>query len=230
MGFIEQAPRPRPRSIAPAWWVTLGVIAAVAVVWLARRSEPSVESTPGSPAVATVQTPVVDPLQAEQIVHLQQLLHQAEAELADQEDQIGDLERQLDGARADAERNRQAMERALAQIDRLNDQVVELEAAVSSSRSSARMPPAPARGVAPLGAPFVSTSQFGFVVASGLVYNPTDYPERGTLEVSLVGSEGVIDTRGFVMTVGAGRTERYDVTFTNVFPTERLGAQARWVP
>lgn len=91
------------------------------------------------------------------------------------------------------------------------------------------LPPPPAKQVGPLGAPHVTTHQFGYVVASGLVHNPTDYPARGSLEVSIVGSAGVIDTRGFSMTISAGRTERYDVTFTNVFPTERLGAQARWV-
>ena len=44
-----------------------------------------------------------------------------------------------------------------------------------------------------------------------------------------VGSGGVIDTRGFLMDIDAGETDRYDVTFTHIFPTERLGAQARWV-
>ena len=91
------------------------------------------------------------------------------------------------------------------------------------------LPAAPGEQVGPLGAPHVTTHQFGYVVASGVVSNPTDYPVRGTLEVSIVGSAGVIDTRGFGMTIAPGRTERYDVTFTNVFPTERLGAQARWV-
>ena len=76
----------------------------------------------------------------------------------------------------------------------------------------------------------MTTTLNGYVIASGLVHNPTESPARGTLEVSLVGSGGVIDTRGFLMHIGPGETEHYDVTFTNIFPTERLGAQARWVP
>lgn len=69
----------------------------------------------------------------------------------------------------------------------------------------------------------------GFVTVSGLVRNPTDYVSRGRLEVSLVGSAGVIETRGFPMRVAPGTTERYDVTFPNIFPTERIAAQAVWV-
>lgn len=76
----------------------------------------------------------------------------------------------------------------------------------------------------------MTTTLNGYVVASGLVHNPTKSSARGTLEVSLVGSGGVIDTRGFLMSIGPGETERYDVTFTNIFPTERLGAKATWVP
>ena len=116
----------------------------------------------------------------------------------------------------------------MQQVDRLSDELRQLDA---DARTRQRSPvPGPQKPrVGPLGGPHVTTNQFGLVVASGLVQNPTEYPVRGTLEVSLVGSGGVIDTRGFLMTIGAGRTERYDVTFTNIFPTERLGAQARWV-
>jgi hypothetical protein len=32
------------------------------------------------------------------------------------------------------------------------------------------------------------------------------------------------------MHIGPGETERYDITFTNIFPTERLGAKATWAP
>ena len=91
------------------------------------------------------------------------------------------------------------------------------------------VPSPPAERVRPLGAPFVTTTLSGYVVASGLVHNPTRSPARGTLEVSLVGSAGVIDTRGFLMSIGPGETERYDITFTHIFPTESLGAQAQWV-
>ncbi len=202
------------------------MVGLAALGWYLGRSSAEPETAPPPPASQTA----VDPLQAQQIVHLEAMLREAEANLARQRQEIAALERQLEVAKADNERQRQGLEQAVEQLDRLNDELLELQAATRAAQPRLAMPPAGTVGVTPLGAPHVTTNQFGYVVASGLVSNPTDYPERGTLEVSLVGAGGVIDTRSFTMTIGAGRTERYDVTFTNIFPTERLGAQARWVP
>ena len=233
MGFQEPAPRsaPRRQGLAPAWWVTAAVIAVVGWVWFERRIEPEPESAEPvkTATVATgPETYAIDSDQAEQIAHLQQMLREAQRELGDRGEEIETLERQLQEAKADAELHKRSLERAVAELNRINEDLDKLEAA-AQSLPRASFPSPPTEKVRPLGVPFVTTTLNGYVVASGLVHNPTKYSARGSLEVSLVGSGGVIDTRGFVMHVGPGETERYDVTFTNIFPTERLGAQAQWV-
>jgi hypothetical protein len=157
------------------------------------------------------------------------MLSGAQRELAEQGDEIADLESQLREARADAELHKRGLERAVDELNRINENLDKLDAA-AKALPRASLPSPPKEKVRPLGPPYVTTTLNGYVVASGLVHNPTKFSARGSLDVSLVGSGGVIDTRGFVMSIGPGETERYDVTFTNIFPTERLGAQAQWVP
>lgn len=231
MGFQEPAPRPQPRrqGLAPAWWVFLAVVIAVVGWLLHQRSLPSPEISPATSVTPSEQaTYEVDPTQAEQIVHLQGMLRQAQRELADQKEQIQTLEKQLQEAREDAELHKRGLERAVAELNRINADLDKLEAAANAIPQRS-FPAPPTEKVRPLGAPFVTTTLNGYVVASGLVHNPTRLSARGSLEVSLVGSSGVIDTRGFVMSVGPGETKRYDITFTNIFPTERLGARAEWM-
>lgn len=231
MGFQEPAPRstPRKQGFAPAWWVAAAVAAVVAWVWFDKRTEPTPESAAPVTVVSEPSSHIVDPEQAEQIVDLQRELREAQRSLTDQRAEIETLERQLREAQADAELHKRGLEKAVAELNRINEDLDKLEA-LSQALPRASIPPPPREKVRPLGAPFVTTTLNGFVVASGLVHNPTQLSVRGTLEVSLVGSGGVVDSRGFVMHIGPGETERYDVTFTNIFPTERLGAQATWVP
>ena len=231
MGFQEFAPRPAPRKqgLAPAWWVAAAVIAVVAWVWLSRRTVTESEPAKDVPVVTETVTYEVDPKEAEQIVHLQRELREAQRDLADQQEEIENLERQLQEAQADAELHQRGLEKAVAELNRINEDLDKLDA-LSQAVPRASLPPPPTEKVRPLGAPFVTTTLDGYVVASGLVHNPTKISVRGTLEVSLVGSGGIIDTRGFLMSIGPGETDRYDVTFTNIFPTERLGAKATWVP
>jgi len=231
MGFQESAPRPGPRrqGLAPAWWVAAVVIAVVAWVGVSKRTTPDPQPAEPVPVAAETDTYAVDPAQAEQIVHLQQMLREAQRELSDQRDEIETLERQLQEAQSDAELHKRGLVKAVAELNRINEDLDKLEAAAQAIPGRS-LPQPPAEKVRPLGAPFVTTTLNGWVVASGLVHNPTKYSARGTLEVSLVGSGGVIDTRGFLMDIGPGETERYDITFTNIFPTERLGAKATWVP
>lgn len=230
MGFQEPAPRRtiRGQGIAPAWWVTLAAVAVVAWVWVDKRSDPEPEITEAPPPVVEPVAPTADPAEVEKIVHLEEMLRQAQRDLVEQRQEIEDLEARLEQAQTDADLHRLGLERAVEELNRVDEELVRLQAE-SSFQPKSRFPSPPAEKVRIMGAPFVSTSQFGFVVASGMVHNPGDYSVRGTLEVSLVGSGGVMDTRGFLMDLGPGATERYDITFTNIFPTERLGAQARWV-
>lgn len=233
MGIQEPAPRPVPRKqgLAPAWWVAAIVVMAVVTWAWVDKQRVSQDSEPEQSAAAVDQPVVntVDPDQVEQVVHLQQMLREAQRELGDQREEIETLERQLREAQADAELHKRGLERAVAELNRINEDLDGL-AAAAQSMPRPSFPSPPTEKVRPLGAPFVTTTLSGYVVASGLVHNPTKFPARGSLDVSLVGSGGVIDTRGFVMQIGPGETERYDVTFTNIFPTERLGAQAQWVP
>ncbi len=232
MGFQEPAPRAQARrqGIAPAWWVFVVVILGVVGWQLYQRLDRDPEISPSAALTpAESATFEVDPNQAEQIVHLQQMLRQAQRDLLDQQERINSLERQLQEARADAEMHKRGLEKAVEELNRINEDIGKLEAAARALPQASPAPP-PAERVRPLGAPFVTTTLSGYVVASGLVHNPTRTTARGSLEVSLVGSGGVIDTRGFLMSIGPGETERYDITFTNIFPTERLGAKATWVP
>ncbi|MGB5399799.1 MAG: hypothetical protein WBO71_06255, partial [Thermoanaerobaculia bacterium] len=75
----------------------------------------------------------------------------------------------------------------------------------------------------------VTISSMGFVTVTGFVNNPTRSASRGKLQVSLVGSGGVIETRDFPMYIPPNSQERYDITFPGIFPTERIAAQASWV-
>jgi uncharacterized coiled-coil protein SlyX len=203
-------------------------IAVFGWIWVNRQSPPSPAQAP--PPVSSAESPtfVVDPEQTEQLLEMEVRLRQAERRVVDQRDEIDELERQLEEARADAELHKRGLERAVAELNRINEDLDNLASAAQALPRPA-VPSPPVERVRPLGAPFVTTTLSGYVVASGLVHNPTKYPARGTLEVSLVGSDGVMDTRGFGMSVGAGETERYDITFTHIFPTESLGAKARWV-
>ena len=231
MGFQESAPRPAPRKqgLAPAWWVAVLVAAVVAWVWIDKRTEPTPESAAPVSVPSGSPSYIVDREQAEQIVDLQRQLREAQRNLADQGEEIENLNRQLQEAQADAELHKRGLEKAVAELNRIHEDLDKLEA-LSQALPRASLPPPPTEKVRPLGAPFVTTTLNGFVVASGLVHNPTQLSVRGKLEVSLVGSGGVVDRRGFLMHIGPGETERYDITFTNIFPTERLGAQATWVP
>lgn len=191
-----------------------GGVDETAVAMQAAAVEPAAEPT--------------EPDEAQRLADLQSELGQAEQDLETQRLEIADLETKLANAEADSELHRRGLEQAVAELNRLNDELRSLEEEFRSQPTRS-LPPVPTGTVRPLGAPFVTTHLGGQVVASGMVTNPTDYPARGTLEVSLIGSAGVIDTRGFPMTIQPGSTERYDITFTSIFPTERLGAQARWV-
>ena len=124
----------------------------------------------------------------------------------------------------------EALERAVAELNRINEDLDKLEP-LSQAMPRARYPPPPTEKVRPLGAPFVTTTLNGYVVASGLVHNPTKFSASGNAR-GQPGGFGRRDrharlSHGYRV---PGETDRYDVTFTNIFPTERLGAKATWVP
>ena len=235
MGIQESPPRSKSRRvrISPAWWITLGAVVAAVWMWVDRGADPRPTATDPGSAVAELaptaeRSGIAGPGQARELAALELKLQEAQRDLEAQRWEIEDLEAKLASAEADSQAHRRGLEQAVAELNRLSEELQRLRTEVRRQPTSP-LPPVPSAKVRPLGAPLVTTHLGGSVMVSGMVTNPTDYPARGTLEISLVGSTGVIDSRGFPMTLSPGGTERYDVPFTNIFPAERLGAKARWV-
>jgi hypothetical protein len=163
------------------------------------------------------------------IAELEMQLREKEFELSRRGSQIESLEQRVGELQKDAERYRAGLDEAVAELNQLRTEIDRLEGASRSGTSGTTMPQ-PALAVQPVGPPYVTISSMGFVTVSGFVNNPTRAAARGRLKVSLVGSAGVIETRDFPMYIPPNSQERYDITFPSVFPTERIAAQATWVP
>lgn len=256
MGTFEPYVPPRPRRSPPPLGVAALVLAVLAIgllLWLTivRPRERTAETEVAEPAPAAVpeqsvqpEAPALaepagvdlrvvapkraDPAKDRRIAELELLLGEREHELARQWQEIQTLQAELDRLRQDADRYREGLEQATEEMNRLSQEVDRLQTS-SRQRWLQSVPPAPEERVHPLGAPYVTISQAGFVVVSGQVYNPTDFTARGQIQVSLVGSSGVIESRNFPMYLAPNSRERYDITFPGVFPTERIAAQASWV-
>lgn len=234
-----------PRGSAPGlelralgWWLALLAVAFAAGLWTGRRElDRSSQTSPGetsatgqsgaAPAEERPAATEAAPLDPDLPNELRSELRQALWELESQQRRVEELQADLAAARADAERNRRGLEEAVGELNRLTADVERLRRATSRRGAATQQQP-PRPRVRPRGAPTVTVSPMGFVVASGQVDNPHYAAARGTLEVSLMGSAGVIETRELLMDIPPRSSERYDLTFTNIFPTERLGATARW--
>lgn len=238
MGFQESAPRPRsaagPSSLG--WWVALVATAVAGWLWIEREPEAAAPSLKTAeplaeiePASAALSPPApTDSAATRRVAELDLELRHTRREVEELYRENNRLRTELDEARNESARYQQGLDQAVGELNQVG---AELDRADQESRGRLQqlIPPPPADTVRPVGPPFVSTSQFGFVLVSGNVFNPTDYVARGSLEVSLVGSAGVVETRRFPMHIQPQSTERYDITFPNIFPTERLAARAFWV-
>ena len=163
------------------------------------------------------------------IAELEMQLRDKDFELSRQRSEIESLEARMGQLQQDSERYRDGLDQAVAELNQLRGEIGRLERA-SGTGPSGQAGPRQTQGVSPVGPPYVTISPMGFVTVSGFVNNPTRYASRGKLQVSLVGSSGVIESRDFPMYIPPNKQERYDVTFPGIFPTERIAAQARWVP
>ncbi len=239
MGTIEPAPRPTPSTGFNLGWLLIVAAAGAGIwVWSTRTGEqPSAGADPVKPEAVELQPEGLDPgdlsgpgeiwAKNRRIGELETELRLAENDRLAAEQELEALQRELEEARTAESRYRQGLDDAVGELNQLKTELGDAEAQASQRTTlDSLLPPNETR---PLGPPQVLISLMGFVTVSGLVRNPTDYVSRGRLEVSLVGSAGVIETRGFPMRVAPGTTERYDVTFPNIFPTERIAAQAVWV-
>ncbi|MGB5294610.1 MAG: hypothetical protein WBP34_06640 [Thermoanaerobaculia bacterium] len=163
------------------------------------------------------------------IAELEMQLRDKDFELSRRRSEIESLEQRVSQLQLDSERYRDGLDQAVAELNQLRGEIGRLESA-SGPGPSGQAGPRQSQGVSPVGPPYVTISPMGFVTVSGFVNNPTRYASRGKLQVSLVGSAGVIESRDFPMYIPPNKQERYDVTFPGIFPTERIAAQARWVP
>jgi len=162
------------------------------------------------------------------IAELEIKLRDKEFELSRQRSEIESLEARVSQLQQDSERYRDGLDQAVAELNQLRAEIGRLEDASGSTRPGSAGPQQ-TQGVEPVGPPYVTISSMGFVTVTGFVNNPTRYASRGKLQVSLVGSGGVIETRDFPMYIPPNQQERYDITFPGIFPTERIAAQAKWV-
>jgi len=163
------------------------------------------------------------------IAELEMQLRDKDFELSRRRSEIESLEQRVSQLQLDSERYRDGLDQAVAELNQLRSEIGRLERA-SGTGPSGQAGPRQTQDVSPVGPPYVTISPMGFVTVSGFVNNPTRYASRGKLQVSLVGSAGVIESRDFPMYIPPNKQERYDVTFPGIFPTERIAAQARWVP
>ena len=234
MGTIEPAPRPRSRDgIGLLWPLALVLVGAGLWLWQARSERGTLPTArPVEHEVTPERVRSDDGAQsqapARQLAELESEIEMLRAESRVTSQEILRLRRELEEAKASEQRYRDGLDEAVVELNRLESELGRIE-----SKSLRPAQPTgsllPVDKTRPLGPPRVLISQMGFVTVSGLVRNPTRYVSRGRLEVSLVGSGGVIETRGFSMRVGPESTERYDITFPGIFPTERIAAKADWV-
>jgi hypothetical protein len=225
-------------------WVLAAVAVAGFVGWLL-LAQGSKGSEPGGEALedTVLAVPEPDETTAERsavgsqppayakdarIAELEMQLKDREFELSDQRSRVAVLEARVEELQRDAERYRGGLDQAVAELNQLRAEIERLEEA---ARRAPTVPTAPRSSaqVQPVGAPYVTISPLGFVLVSGFVDNPTRAAARGRLEISLIGSAGVIETRAVPMYLPPNRQERYDITFPGIFPTERIAAQAKWV-
>lgn len=150
------------------------------------------------------------------------------------EGQLQQAKEGLAKAEGESKRLQIGLESAVAELNRLRSELDELQmAAVTQPQPRTRPLPdlqrQPTSPVQPLGAPYVTVNPSGFVIASGLVHNSGEATAMGSLEVSLLGPEGPIDTRRAHLYLAPGATERYDITFAGIIPAGPISASVQWV-
>lgn len=249
MGSYERyEPPTESRSGISLVWVAavvfvMGIAGAVLISQRARQAEldesnaaPAVGSAASEPEVGSglpIGTPVgpqPSPYAKDaRIAELEMRLQDKDFELSRQSSEIASLEARVERLQEDSERYRAGLDQAVAELNQLRAEIGRLEDTSGSTRPGSAGPQQ-TQGVEPVGPPFVTISPMGFVTVTGFVNNPTRYASRGKLQVSLVGSGGVIETRDFPMYIPPNQQERYDITFPGIFPTERIAAQASWIP
>ena len=234
MGTIDipevQDERSESSSGRLGWWLALLLLAVAVWIYVDRNRLESLirEAEPAASADQVVSTPPDELLgeitaKTDRIGELEQELKKLESEL--QQAQEG-----LAKAEGESKRLQIGLESAVDELNRLRSELDELQIAAAPAPPPLpdlnRQPPSP---VQPLGPPYVTVNPSGFVIASGLVHNSGETTAMGSLEVSLLGPEGPIDTRRAHLYLAPGATERYDITFAGIIPAGPISASVHWV-
>ena len=148
------------------------------------------------------------------------------------EGELRQAEEGLAKAQGESKRLQLGLESAVEELNRLRSELDQLRMAAAPALAPPPLPDLnrqPTSPVQPLGPPYVTVNPSGFVIASGLVHNSGETTAMGSLEVSLLGPEGPVDTRRAHLYLAPGATERYDITFAGIIPAGPISASVRWV-
>jgi hypothetical protein len=234
MGTIDQPDsqkqQPRSSSGRLGWWLALLLLAVAVWLYVDRSRLESLIREAKLAASADLAGPSVND-------ELQSDLRRKTERIGELEQELEQLEGELEGAReglakaeGESKRLQIGLESAVAELNRLRSELDELQmAAAPTPRPLPDLNRRPTSPVQPLGPPYVTVNPAGFVIASGLVHNSGEATAMGSLEVSLLGPQGPIDTRQAHLYIASGATERYDITFAGIIPAGPISASVRWV-
>jgi hypothetical protein len=210
----------------------MALLLMVVVVWLYAdkiRLETMVREAELAAAADEARSKPADELQGEITARTEQI-GKLEQELEILEGELEQAQKGLAKAEGESKRLQIGLESAVGELNRLRIELDELQmAAAPPPRPLPDLNRHPTSPVQPLGPPYVTVSPSGYVIASGLVHNSGETTAMGSLEVSLLGPQGPIDTRQAHLYIASGATERYDITFAGIIPAGPISASVRWV-
>ena len=230
---LPNTPESRPPSSIGrlGWWLALLALAVAVWIYVDRSRLETLlrEAELGATADRTRSTRA-DELQGELSAKTERV-GELEQELEKLEGELGQAQEGLAKAQGESKRLQLGLESAVEELNRLRSELDELQMAASPPppRPLPDLNRQPTSPVQPLGPPYVTVNPSGFVIASGLVHNSGETTAMGSLEVSLLGPEGPIDTRRAHLYLAPGATERYDITFAGIIPAGPISASVQWV-
>lgn len=211
------------------WWLALLLTVAVWLFVDRGRLETLVREAELGATADQVRSTSADELQGE-ITARTERIGELEQELEKIEGELRQAEEGLAKAQGESKRLQIGLESAVGELNRLRAELEELQmAGAPTPRPLPDLNRQPTSPVQPLGPPYVTVNPAGFVIASGLVHNSGETTAMGSLEVSLLGPQGPIDTRQAHLYIASGATERYDITFAGIIPAGPITASVRWV-
>jgi TolA-binding protein len=230
---LPNLPEQRPSSSSGrlGWWLALLMLAVAVWLYVDRsRLENLVHDAKLAASADQATSTSADELQGEITAKTAQI-GELEQELEKLEGELRQAEEGLAKAQGESKRLQIGLESAVEELNRLRSELDQLQVAAAPppTRPLPDLNRQPTSPVQPLGPPYVTVNPSGFVIASGLVHNSGETTAMGSLEVSLLGPEGPVDTRRAHLYLAPGATERYDITFAGIIPAGPISASVRWV-